>query len=149
MNQQVQDLLKKITYIDADIEIQKQILFSIPSTDRKEMERVVAIIATHKEEIKSLQLKLKEISPQDHETIMNLEAAVSEFKKIASEKKFTSVNIKQTHEECCLHLKNQSKIPCLVKACDENGNWTVITMDGEVRYFSPADVHDLPGDSQP
>ena len=91
MNQQVQDLLKKITYIDADIEIQKQILFSIPSTDRKEMERVVAIIATHKEEIKSLQLKLKEISPQDHETIMNLEAAVSEFKKIASEKKFTSM----------------------------------------------------------
>ena len=35
MNQRVHDLLKKITYIEADIEIQKQILFSLPSNDKQ------------------------------------------------------------------------------------------------------------------
>jgi hypothetical protein len=149
MNQRVQDLLKKITYIEADIEIQKQILFSIPSTDRKEMEQIVAVIASHKEEIKNLRQKLKEISPEDHQHIMALEAAVAEFKKIASQKKFTRVDVMQVGEDCCLQLKNQPNIPCLVKARAENGGWTIITMDGQVRDFSPADVDELPEDSLP
>lgn len=147
MNQQVQDLLKKITYIEADIEIQKQILFSTPSADHKEMEHNLSIIASHKEEIKGLHLKLKEISPKDYENIMILESAVAEFKKIASKKKFRSVHVMQIHEECRLHLKNQTTIPCLVKACDENGGWTIITQDGELRHFSSTDVDDLLEDS--
>ena len=105
MNQRVQDLLKKITYIEADIEIHKQILFSISSGDKQEMEHVVRQIATRKEEIKTLRLELQGISPEEHQNIENIENAVTAFKKIASEKKFKSITIMKINEECCLHLK--------------------------------------------
>jgi len=145
MNQRVQDLLKKITYIEADIEIQKQILFSIPSDKQKEMEHVIKIIAAQKEEIKLLRLELQSISPEEHQNIMTLENAVAAFKKIASEKKFKSIDIMKINEEFCLHLKNQPKIHCLVKACDEDGGWTIISIDGEIQHFPQVDVDEIPG----
>ena len=36
-----EDLLKKINYIEADLEIQKQILFSIPSANKEEIEKTI------------------------------------------------------------------------------------------------------------
>ena len=146
MNIKVQDLLKKIRYIEADIEIQKQILFSISSNDQKEMEHAVKIIAAHKEEITTLRLELQRISPEEHQNIMTLENAVTAFKKIASEKKFKSIKIMEINEECCLHLKDQPKIHCLVKACDEDGGWTIITIDGEIQQFSKIAVDETPGE---
>jgi hypothetical protein len=143
MNQRVQDLLKKITYIEADIEIQKQILFSIPLDKQKEMEQVITVIATKKNEIKALRLELQSISPEEHQNIMTLENAVAAFKKIASEKKFTSIDIMKINEEFCLHLKNQPKIHCLVKACDEEGGWTIISIDGVIQHFSKVDVDEI------
>ena len=144
MNKQVQDLLKKITYIEADIEIQKQILFSIPQADRKEMERVVGIIATHKAEINTLHAKLEKISPKDHEHIMLLERAVTEFKKIASTRKFRSVQVMQVQEDLGLQLNQTTRLPCLVKACDEEGGWTIITPEGEIRQFASSEVKEIP-----
>jgi hypothetical protein len=144
MNQRVQDLLKKITYIEADIEIQKQILFSLPSDDKKEMENVIKLIASKKEEIGALRSELQSISPQEHQHIITLENAVAAFKKIASEKKFKSIAVMKIHEECCLRLKNQPKIQCLVKACAEDGGWVIITVDGEVKHFQQVDVDEIP-----
>lgn len=149
MNQKVHDLLKKITYIEADIEIQKQILFSIPSNEQKEMERVIETIAAKKEEITTLQLKIREISPEEHDKIMVLENTVAAFKKLASEKKFTVMKSMNSHEECCLSLKHGEQIHCLVKACDEDGGWTIITMKGELRHFSQNDVDETPVEVSP
>ena len=149
MNIKVQDLLKKITYIEADIEIQKQILFSLSSNDQKEMEHVVKIIAAHKDEITALRLELQSISPEEHQNIMTLENAVTAFKKIASEKKFKSINIMKINEVCCLHLKDQTKIHCLVKACDEDEGWTIITIDGEIQNFPKVDVDETPAEPYP
>ncbi len=146
MNQRVQDLLKKITYIEADIEIHKQILFSVPAHDKKEMERVLKKIAAQKDEIKALRSELQIVSPEEHQNITIIENAVTAFKKIASEKKFTSITIMEINVECCLHLKNQPKIPCLVKACDEDEGWTIITVAGEIQYFPKTDVDETPAE---
>ena len=146
MNQTIQDLLRKITYIEADIEIHKQILFSVSSSDHNEMERVLKIIAARKEEIKTLRLKLRAISPEEHQNIAIIENAVIAFKKIASEKKFKSITVMKINEECCLHLKNQPKIPCLIKACDEDEGWTIITVGGEIQYFPKVDVNETPAE---
>jgi hypothetical protein len=147
MNQRVQDLLKKITYIEADIEIQKQILFSIPSDKQQEMEHVIKVIAAKKNEISTLRSELQSVSPEEHQNIVTLENAVTAFKKIASEKKFKSITIMNLNEECCLHLRNQPKIHCLVKACDENGGWTIISIDGMIQHFSKIDVDESQGES--
>jgi hypothetical protein len=146
MDHKVQDLLRKINYIEADIEIQKQILFSIPSDDKQEMERVITIIAAKKEEINTLRREIEHASPDHHEKIMAYENAVAEFRKIAAEKKFRSINGMKINEPCCLNLKNNSSLPCLVKACDENGGWTIITMDGEIQSFSEHEVEEKPED---
>ncbi len=58
-NTNIQDLLKKINYIEADIEIQKQILFSIPSDQEPEMEKTITGIAAKKEEIEILRQQIK------------------------------------------------------------------------------------------
>lgn len=149
MNQKVHDLLKKITYIEADIEIQKQILFSISSNEQKEMECVLKTIAAKKDEIIALRLKIQKISPEEHDKIMVMENAVAAFKKLASEKKFKFIKGMNGFEECCISLKQGDHIHCLVKACDEDGKWTVITMKGELRQFSRNDVNETPMEISP
>lgn len=144
MNQRVHDLLKKITYIEADIEIQKQILFALTSNESKEIERVVKIIAAKKEEINILRLQIREISPEEDDKIMALENTVTAFKKLASEKKFKLIEAINSTGDCYLSLKQGEQIHCLVKACDEDGEWTVITMQGELRHFSRNDVDETP-----
>lgn len=141
MDRKVHDLLKKINYIEADIEIQKQILFSIPSKETDEMERILGIIASQKEEINTLRGQIHELSPETHEKITMLEQAISAFKKIASEKQFATVEVAQADQDCLLTLKDNSRIQCLVKACDHQGKWTVITLDGEIKQFAKDQVN--------
>lgn len=140
----IQDLLKKINYIEADIEIQKQILFSIPSDQKDEMEKTVVIIAEKTAEIKELRQRIKETDPVEFERIMVFEQAIDDFKKIASEKKFESIVSKNMNEECLLNLTSGESTECLLKACDSDGNWTIITMEGKIQTFSKAEVKDTP-----
>ncbi len=149
MNQSVHNLLKKINYIEADIEIQKQILFSIPTGDKKELEKVIQIIADKKEEITSLRLEIQQIDPAEYEKIILFENAVGAFKKLASERNFTSIENMNINEECTLSLKDKGKIDCLIKAREENGDYTIITMDGEIQHFASDTILETPQDSPP
>lgn len=139
-NANTQDLLKKINYIEADIEIQKQILFSIPSDQEEEMEKTIRIIAAKKEEIASLREQIHQIDPAEAERILVFENAVAEFKKLAAATKFQSIVSRNVNEECTLLLKDGNELECLIKACDEDGNWTVITLVGKIEKYSKADV---------
>jgi hypothetical protein len=140
----VQDLLKKINYIEADIEIQKQILFSTPTDQRTEMEKTVAVIAAKKAEIETLRQQIKELDPAEFERILVFEKAIGEFKNLAATRKFTSITGKNINESCQLALQSGAAVDCLIKACDEGGNWTIITLDGEIRHFDQADVAEKP-----
>lgn len=139
-----QDLLRKINYIEADIEIQKQILFSIPSDQKEEMEKTIEIIAEKKNEIASLRQQIQEIDPEEHHRIVVFENAIAEFKKLAAENSFQHIASRSVNEECALLLNSATSIECLIKACDEEGNWTVITPEGEVQHYIKSEVAEKP-----
>lgn len=143
-NTKTHDLLRKINYIEADVEIQRQVLFSIPSAQKEEMEKTIRIIAAKKEEIQKLRLEIKEIDPVEYQRIIVFEEAITEFKKIASEKKFEAIVSKNVNEECFLELKEGPNVECLLKACDANGDWTIITMEGQIQSFLAATVAEKP-----
>jgi hypothetical protein len=144
MNQKIHDILRKINYIEADIEIQKQILFSLPADEKNELERIIKKIAVKKDEIVALRNVIHELSPEEHNRIVVFENAVALFKKIADGKKFKTITTLHGKEECCLSLKRGETIHCLVKACDEGGEWTIITMTGELQHFTNDEVDQLP-----
>lgn len=144
----IQDLLRKINFIEADIEIQKQILFSIPSEQQEEMEKTIKIIAAKKDDIADLRQQIEEIDPEEHQRIVVFENAIADFKKLAVEKSFQHIASRNVNEECSLLLNDDSSVECLIKACDEDGDWTVITPQGEVQHFSKTDVAEKPPEKQ-
>jgi hypothetical protein len=144
MSQDTQNILKKINYIEADIEIHKQILFSIPSDNRQEIESTLLTIAGKKEEITQLRDVIQRIDPGWFKKIIVFEKAINDFKKIAGEKIFQSIVSKNIDEQCTLSLANRTEFECLIKACDENGNWTIITPEGEIRCFEKKEVAEEP-----
>jgi len=142
-----QDLLKKINYIEADIEIQKQILFSIPSDQQGEMEKTIGIIAERRKEIETLRQQIKDIDPEEFDRILVFEKAINEFKQLATTRQFTSITGRNINEPCALSLQDGGSIECLIKACDADGNWTIITLQGEIRHFSQDTVTEKPVES--
>ncbi len=137
-------LLKKINYIEADVEIQKQILFSIPSNQQEEMEKTLSLIAGKKKEIEVLRQELQKHDPEEFAHIVLFENAVAEFKKIAQHKPFQSIVNRNVNEECFLSLINGDNLDCLIKACDHEGTWTIITIDAEIKQFPAAAVAEKP-----
>lgn len=140
----VQDILKRINYIEADIDIQKQILFAIPSDQRSEMEKTIAIIASKKQEIEDLRRQIRELDPEEHGRIVAFEEAVAQFKQLAANKKFTSITGRTIGEQCALALYDGSMLECLIKACDDQGDWTVITLDGKLQHYPKMAVAEKP-----
>ena len=140
----VQHLLKKINYIEAEVEIQKQILFSLPSDQTEEMEQVVAKIAQAKEEIDVLRAEIKAASPEEYQKILKIEQAAKEFQELATKKKFTSLENMTTDQSCSIELVEGREIQCLVKACDEQGDWTIITTEGDIQTFSKDNIKPEP-----
>lgn len=140
MKHSVQNLLKKINYIEAEVEIQKQILFSIPSDNKEDIEEVIQKIADAKDEIAKLREEIAAISPEEYEKMLKIEQASLAFQKIAADKKFTSIESMSTEEQCSILLKDGKELPCLIKATDAAGNWTVITLDGEICHFSHEEI---------
>lgn len=140
----VQDLLKRINYIEADIDIRKQILFAIPSDQRAEMEKTIADIAAKKKEIEALRQQIKEMDPEEHKRIVAFEEAVATFKQLAAGRKFVSVTGRNIGETCFLSLYDGSAVECLVKACDEQGDWMIITPDGILQQYPKMMVAEKP-----
>lgn len=139
-----QDLLKKINYIEVDVEIQKQILFSIPSEQTDEIEKTIKLIAEKTKEIEGLREQIKAIDPVEYERIMVFEKAINSFKELAATTEFESIVSREMGGECTLQLKDTAPIECLIKANDKNGDWTVITLDGEIKQYSKAQVSEAP-----
>ncbi len=139
-----EDLLKKINYIEADVEIHKQILFSIPSAQKVDMEKTISTIAAKKKEIETLRRQLRKYDPEEYDRIVIFEDAVLKFKKIAASNPFQSIVNRNVNEECALAMNNGEKLECLIKACDKQGNWTIITIDGKIEQFPASDVAETP-----
>ncbi len=135
MKERVKGLLQQINFIETDMEIQKQILFSIPEGNREEMEKVVGTIAAHKEQIKKLRARIKQVDPEEYNRITMLEQATERFRQLSENKKWVEVVTLNETGHCSVMLNDGSCIECLVKARDDKGNWTVLTLEGETKQY--------------
>lgn len=134
------DLLKKINYIEVDVEIQKQILFSIPSAETDEIEKTIRLIAERKKEIEVLRDEIKAADPVEYERIMVFETAIADFRELASSTSFESIVSREMGGDCSLKIKNAPPVECLIKANDPEGNWTIITLEGKIQQYAKEQV---------
>ena len=135
MSSEVKTLLQKINFIETDMELHKQILLSIPSDNKAEMEKIISKIAGQKKEINDLKQKIKTINKDEYDRIILIETAADIFKQISKDKKFIHVATLNETGECFITLNNGTKIDCLVAAKEKNGNWTILTIDGETKEY--------------
>lgn len=136
----LQDILYKISYIEADIEIQKRILFSFREDEKTEIEKVMRTIAQAKDDILKLKNQIAEDYPHEHSRMIIIEKSVDHFKELSEKKSFTTIEHMAEDGDLSLQLTSGKKLHCLIKAVDEHKNHTVITIDGELLSFSPEQI---------
>jgi len=135
MSTKTKEILQKINFIEADMELHKQILFSIPSDNKKEMEEVIDKIADLKNQINDLRQEIKKTDKDEYDKIIAIERAAEIFRQISKDKKYTHVNTLNETGECFITFNDGTRLDCLVAAKEENGNWTVLTLEGETKEF--------------
>jgi len=136
------DILKKLGYIETEMEVQKQILHSIPSENTAEIERTIHKIAKAKNDISALRKELEEISPEEYLKLVNIEKGVNAFNALIQKKQFSRIENLATTPDCSLTEKSGNQHRCLVKGVDASGNWTIVTLDGELLTFTKSEVEE-------
>jgi hypothetical protein len=135
MTETVKGLLQKINFIETDMDLHKQILVSIPSDDKTEIERVIKQIASQKGQIEDLRLRIKDLDEDEYNKIIAIEKGVHDFKQVSRDKKYILVNNLNESGECYITLNDGTRLDCLVAAKEENGNWTILTIAGETKEY--------------
>ncbi len=132
---QIKGILQKINFIETDMDLHKQILVSIPSKDTDEIEKVLKKIAEQKQQINDLRMEIKNIDENEYNKIIAIEQAAEKFREIAKDKKFVQVSTLNETGECFITFNDGTHLDCLVAAKEENGNWTVLTLDGKTKEY--------------
>jgi TolA-binding protein len=135
MSAKIKGLLQKINFIETDMELHKQILASIPSDDKKQITTTITKIADLKQQINELRQQIKQIDEDEYNKIIIIEKAAQTFRKIAKDKKFVQVNTLNESGVCFITFNDGTRLECLVTAKEENGNWTVLTLEGETKEY--------------
>jgi len=135
MSAKVKALLQKINFIETDMEMQKQILFSIPTDNKSEIEKLIDKIAGLKKQIADLRQEIKDIDENEYDKIIAIEKGTKRFQELSRDKKFVHVNTLNESGECFITLNDGTRMDCLVAAKEENGNFTILTLEGEAREF--------------
>ncbi|MBT3387516.1 MAG: hypothetical protein HN417_06260 [Desulfobacula sp.] len=135
MSENIKGLLQKINFIETDMELHKQILVSIPSEDKSEIKNIISKIADQKNQIHALRQEIKKIDEDEYNKIIAIEKAAQVFRQIARDKKFVQVNTLNESGVCFITFNDGTRLDCLVTAKEENGNWTVLTLDGETKEY--------------
>jgi len=115
------------------MELHKQILFSIPAENKSEIEKVVNTIAAQKKQICDLRDQIKELDVDEYNKIIAIEQAAERFRQISKDKKFAQVKTLNEDSQCFITFSDGTRLDCLVAAKEENGNWTVLTIEGETK----------------
>ncbi len=135
MSAKVKALLQKINFVETDMEMQKQILFSIPTDNKSEIEKLIIKIADLKKQIADLRQEIKNIDENEYDKIIAIEKGTKKFQELSKDKKFVHVNTLNESGECFITLNDGTRMDCLVAAKEENGNFTILTLEGEAREF--------------
>ena len=132
----VQAIYQKINFVERDIELHKSILASIPTADKQGMEETLTAIARLKNSLIALRQSLAEADPAEFARLEKLDQASDRFRQIAAQKTFSRIITLEHHRQCTLRLASGELVDCLVIAEDEAGNWTALTLSGEVASYS-------------
>jgi len=135
MSDTVKGLLQKINFIEADMDLHRQILVSIPTDNKAEIEKIIKKIAGLKDQINDLRLEIKKADEGEYNKIIAIEKAAQAFRKISVDKKYVLVNTLNETGECFITFNDGTRLDCLVAAKEGNGNWTVLTLDGETKEY--------------
>ena len=135
MSAKVKALLQKINFVETDMEMQKQILFSIPTDNMSEIENLINKIADLKKQIADLRQEIKNIDENEYDKIIAIENGTKKFQELSKDKKYIQVNTLNESGECFITLNDGTRINCLVTAKEENGNWTVLTLEGDAKEY--------------
>ena len=131
----IKELLQKINFVESDMEMQKQILFSTPSDNKAQMEELVEKIAGLKQQIAGLREEIKTTDKREYDKIIAIESGTKKFQELSKDKKYIEVSTLNESGECFITLNEGTRIDCLVTAKEENGNWTVLTLEGEAKEY--------------
>ncbi|MDZ7667386.1 MAG: hypothetical protein U5K27_19005 [Desulfotignum sp.] len=135
MHPHVENLLKKISYIETDMELHKQILVTIPSDRKDDLEQVMQTIAVKKQEIKDLRREIKRLDQGAYDRIVAIEKGTEQFKSMAQDRRFDRVDTPDESGACTITLIDGTDVDCLVAAREENGDWMILTREGEIKQF--------------
>jgi len=135
MTSTIKGLLQKINFIEADMELHKRILVSIPSDNRGEIEAVIQKIADQKQQIQDLRREIKKLDKTEYDKIITIEKAAETFRQLAKDKKYVDVNTLNESGDCFITFNDGTRLDCLVAAKQDNGNWTVLTLEGETKEY--------------
>lgn len=135
MKENVMAMLQRINFIETDMEMQKQILFSIPSDQKEEMEKTVQKITELKEQIHDIRRQIKAADPEEYDRIIAIERATEKFRELAAQKKFVTVNTLNETGECFVTLNDGTRVDCLVAAKDDQGDWTLLSLEGDALEY--------------
>ena len=134
--EKTQAIYQKINFVERDIELHKSILAGIPTANSQEIEETLTTIAKLKNNLGELKQSLAAADPAEFARLQKLEQASHQFRQIATQKTFTQIITLEHHRQCALRLVNGTQVDCLVMAADEAGDWTVLTLAGEVESYA-------------
>ena len=141
MHAHVENILQKISLIEMDMELHKQILFSIPSDQKDEMEKVMQTIARQKQQVQDLRQKIQRVDQSAYDQILAIEKGTEQFKAMAKDKQFSRVDTPDDTGTCSITFNDGTSLDCLVAAQEENGDWMILTREGNIRQFPGALVN--------
>jgi hypothetical protein len=140
MIEKLTGIMQRITLLEKDLELQKQILRAIPTGEEEQNREVLGTIADLKEKVEGCRQEIKALDPEEHNRMIRFEEAASAFKECAKGREFVTVVDLNTHVECRIETVDGQSIDCLVKAQDSKGDWLIMTVDGNVMTFEPDQV---------
>ena len=135
MHPHVENLLKKISFIETDMELHRQILVTIPSDKKDDLEQVMQTIADKKQEIQELRREIKRLDHTAYDRILAIEKGTEQFKIMAQDRRFDRVDTPDESGTCTITLIDGTDVDCLVAAREENGDWMILTLEGKIKQF--------------
>ena len=143
MNASLHAVYQKIHFIERDIELHKQILATIASGNRADMEETIGKIAAMKRQLTELKESIAAIDPEEYQKLQKLEAESARFKELAGQTPLKEIYTLDQYRVCALQLTDGSEVDCLVAALCEDNGWLVLTLAGECRELTAAAVTGL------
>ena len=143
MSARLHAVYQKIHFVERDIELHKQILATIPSGNRAEIEETIGRIAEMKRQLTELKKSIAVIDPEEYQRLQKLEGETVRFKELAGQMGLKEIYTLDQCRVCALRLANGSEIDCLVAARRQDDGWLVLTLAGECRQLAAAEVTGL------